>query len=86
MVPVTTFVYLLINFVYFFDNFLREDIFPTFRTRMLPAGLARMEIVLLKTVRFENHAHQCFFSKERVRAARVYPGGSAVPEYHHTIF
>jgi hypothetical protein len=25
--------------------------------RVLPAGLARMEIVLFKTVRFENHVH-----------------------------
>ena len=27
-----------------------------------------------------------FFFLERVRAARVHPGGSAVPEYRHTIF
>jgi hypothetical protein len=34
MVPVTTCVYLLINCFYFFDNFLRKNISPTFRTRM----------------------------------------------------
>jgi hypothetical protein len=34
MVPVRTFVNFFIDFVYLFDNLIRQNIFPTFRTRM----------------------------------------------------
>jgi hypothetical protein len=41
MAPVTSIIYFLIEIIYLFDNFWRENIAPIFRVRMmrsLPAG------------------------------------------------
>jgi hypothetical protein len=46
MAPVDSIIYFLINIIYFFDNFLRKDISPTFRTRMRDVAVARVGLAL----------------------------------------